>query len=365
MGNYSLDVTAPGFERFVQKNIALDVGQALTVNVTLAVGAASQTITVTVAPPVVNTTDAALGRTIEPAEIIGLPLVNRNAYAELSLTPGIMANSAGATSTSAATPNFQVGLPSTDVQINGGLDSGNGTVAFYLDGGNNITGMRNYGNPAPNPDAIEEFRVDTSAYSAEYGQFSAAVVSVITKSGTNKFHGSLFEFNRNTDLNAYTWQIPAPTSKAPFHRNNFGGAVGGPIMHDKSFFFFSYAGLRQIQGTSVTGATVPTAAERLGDFTADALTSGLIYTPGKPQTAGEWSKRWPRLPNHIRCHRWVLHPAIPFGHDGSEPHECQEHDRRLHSVAVAHWRASDENRRPNIFHHLQHSDRLRRIPGKV
>ena len=208
---YTVEVTAPGFERFVQKNIALDVGQTLTVNVTLAVGAASQTITVTEAPPVVNTTDAALGRTIEPAEIIGLPLVNRNAYAELSLTPGIMANSAGATSTSAATPNFQVGLPSTDVQINGGLDSGNGTVAFYLDGGNNITGMRNYGNPAPNPDAIEEFRVDTSAYSAEYGQFSAAVVSVITKSGTNKFHGSLFEFNRNTDLNAYTWQIPAPT----------------------------------------------------------------------------------------------------------------------------------------------------------
>ena len=74
-------------------------------------------------------------------------------------------------------------------------------------------------------------------------------------------------------------------SKAPFHRNNFGGAVGGPIKHDKSFFFFSYAGLRQIQGTSVTGATVPTAAERLGDFTADALTSGLIYKPGKPHTA--------------------------------------------------------------------------------
>ena len=282
VGTYTVEVTAPGFERFVQKNVALDVGQTLTVNASLAVGAASQTITITEAPPVVNTSDATLGRTIEPAEIIGLPLVNRNAYAELSLTPGIMANSAGSTSSSAATPNVQVGLPSTDIQINGGLDAGNGTVAYYLDGGNNITGMRNYGNPAPNVDAIEELRVDTSAYSAEYGQFSAAVISVITKSGTNKFHGALFEFNRNTDFNAYTWQIPAPTYKAPFHRNNFGGTFGGPIKHDKSFFFFSYAGLRQIQGTSVTGAVVPTANERLGDFTGDGLTSSLIYKPGTP-----------------------------------------------------------------------------------
>jgi hypothetical protein len=285
VGKYTVQADATAFERYVQKNLALDVSQTLSLDIKLVVGAQTDTVTVTDAPPQVNTSDAVLGRTIEPSEIIGLPLVNRNAYAELSLTPGIMANSAGATSSSAATPNFQVGLPSTDVQINGGLDAGNGTVAFYLDGGNNITGMRNYGNPAPNPDAIEEFRVDTSAYSAEYGQFSAAVVSVITKSGTNQFHGGLFEFNRNTDLNAYTWQIPAATSKAPFHRNNFGGTFGGPIKKDKSFFFFSYAGLRQIQGGSVTGAVVPTAAERLGDFTADGLTSGLIYMPGKPHTA--------------------------------------------------------------------------------
>jgi hypothetical protein len=132
-----------------------------------------------------------LGRTIEPDEIIGLPLVNRNAYAELSLTPGVMANSMRPTTNPAGTPNMTVGLPSEDVQVNGSLDSGNGTVAFYLDGGNNITGMRNYGNPAPNPDAIEEFRVETSAFAAQYGEFSGAVVSVITKSGTNKFHGGV------------------------------------------------------------------------------------------------------------------------------------------------------------------------------
>ena len=94
------------------------------------------------------------------------------------------------------------------MQVNGSIDWGNAAVGFYLDGGNNITGMRNYGNPSPNPDAVEEFRVETSAFGAQYGQFSAAVVSVITKSGTNQFHGGLFEFNRNTDFNANSW-VPA------------------------------------------------------------------------------------------------------------------------------------------------------------
>ena len=285
VGKYTVQAEAASFERYVRKNLALDVDQTLSLDIKLVVGAQTITVTVTEAPPQVNTSDAVLGRTIEPDEVIGLPLVNRNAYTELSLTPGVMANSSSVTQNPSGTPNFTVGLPSEDVQVNGSLDSGNGTVAFYLDGGNNITGMRNYGNPAPNPDAIEETRVDTNAFAAEYGQFSGAVVSVITKSGTNQLHGSLFEFNRNTDFNAFTWSIPAPKFKAPYHRNNFGGTVGGPIKHDKSFFFFSYAGLRQIQGGTVTGATVPTAAERLGDFTADTTLTTLIYTPGTKHVA--------------------------------------------------------------------------------
>jgi hypothetical protein len=145
----------------VQQNLALNVDQTLTVDITMTVGAQSQTITVTEAPPLVNTSDAVLGRTIEPDELIGLPLVNRNVYAELSLTPGVMANNMSPTTNPAGSPQMTVGLASADVQVNGSLDSGNGTVAFYLDGGNNITGMRNYGNPAPNPDALEEFRVET------------------------------------------------------------------------------------------------------------------------------------------------------------------------------------------------------------
>ncbi len=146
--------------------------------------------------------------------------------------------------------------------------------------------MRNYGNPAPNPDALEEFRVETSAFGAQYGQFSAAVITVITKSGTNKFHGALFEFNRNTDFNAYPWTAGqgGPAIKLPYHRNQFGGTVGGPIMHDKAFFFFSYGGLRQVAGSLLTGAIVPTAAERLGDFTGDTF---KVNTPGtKTQVMG-------------------------------------------------------------------------------
>ena len=268
VGRYTLEAKAPNFERFVQQNLALDVDQTLAVEINLVVGAQTLTVTVTEAPPLVNTSDAVLGRTIEPDEIIGLPLVNRNVYSELSLTPGVMANNMSATANPSGSPGFSTGLPTTDVQINGSIDGGNPEVAYYLDGGNNITGMRNYGNPSPNPDAVEEFRVETSAFSAQYGQFSAAVVSVITKSGTNQFHGGLFEFNRNTDFNAYPW---GSTIKNPYHRNQFGGNTGGPIKHDKAFFFFSYAGLRQVAGAALTGGVTPTAAERLGDFTGDTF----------------------------------------------------------------------------------------------
>ncbi len=289
VGRYTVAVEAPGFQRFVQENVTLNVDQTLTVEATLSVGAQTETVTVTDAPQLVNTSDAVLGRTIERDELIGLPLVNRNAYAELSLTPGVMANSNSPTSNPSGTPNMTVGLPSAAVQVNGSLDSGNGTVAFYLDGGNNITGMRNYGNPAPNPAALEEFRVETNAFAAQYGQFSGAVVTVITKSGSNKFHGELFEFNRNTDFNAFGWN-PSPNAitgtlvKNPYHRNNFGGTFGGPVKHDKAFFFFSYAGLRQVQGGTVSGGVTPTAAERLGDFTADSF---KVYMPGtKTQVNG-------------------------------------------------------------------------------
>jgi hypothetical protein len=274
VGTYSVEVDAPGFKKFVQQNLVLTVDQTQTLNVILAVGVQSQTVTVTEAPPLVDTSTAELGRTIEPAEIIGLPLVNRNAYAELSLTPGVQSNSASAQSNPSGTPNFQVGVPATQVVVNGGIDGGVPMVSYFLDGGINMTGIRNYGNPLPNPDALQEFRVETNNFSAQYGRMSGAVVTAVTRSGTNQWHGSLFEFNRNTDLNATPWNS---TFNAPYHRNQFGGAVGGPVKRDRAFFFFSYAGLRQVVGQQLTGGIMPTAAEREGDFTADSFT---VYVPG-------------------------------------------------------------------------------------
>jgi hypothetical protein len=279
-GPYTVEVDAAGFKKFVQQNLAIQVDQTVALNVTLAVGGQTQTVTVTEAPPMVETDTAELGRTVSPQEIIGLPLVNRNAYAEISLTAGVMSNSASGQSNPNGTPNFQIGVPSTQVIINGGIDAGVPMVSYYLDGGINMTGLRNYGNPLPNPDALDQFRVETTNFAAQYGRMSGAVVTAITKSGTNLWHGSLFEFNRNTDLNAYNWQA---LTKAHYRRNQFGGAFGGPIKHDKAFFFFSYAGLRQVVGQQLTGAVVPSAAMRLGDFTGLVDSKGVqvpVYLPG-------------------------------------------------------------------------------------
>jgi Carboxypeptidase regulatory-like domain len=288
VGNYVVEAEAASFKHFVQDNVALDVEQMLTVDIPLSVGASSETVTVETAPAEINTSNASLGRTVERDELVGLPLVNRNIYTEVSLTPGVMANNNSPSANPSGNPTMATGLYIEDVQINGSIDGGSAEVAFYLDGGNNMTGMRNYGNPSPNPDATEEFRVETSAFSAQYGSFSAAVVSVITKSGTNKFHGGVFEFNRNTDFNANSW-VPAKNAAgqiivSPYHRNQFGGFIGGPIKKDKAFFFFSYGGTRQVTSTVFTGAFTPTANERLGDFTADSF---AVDTPGtKTQVVG-------------------------------------------------------------------------------
>src|SRR5277367_4231966 len=270
VGTYSVEVDQPGFKKFLQQNLLLTVDQTQALNITLAVGAQTQTVTVTETPALIDTNSATLARTVQPAEIIGLPLVNRNAYTELSLTAGVQYNSASPLTNPSGTPNYVIGVPSTQVVVNGGIDGGVPMVSFYLDGASNMTGIRNYGNPLPNPDALDEFRVETANFSAQYGRMSSAVVTAVTRSGTNQLHGSLFEFVRNTSLNAVPWNAPIVNGKAlnaPYHRNQFGGTIGGPVVRDKAFFFFSYAGLRQSVGQLLSGGVVPTSLERQGDFT--------------------------------------------------------------------------------------------------
>jgi hypothetical protein len=269
VGAYVLEITANGLQKTIRGGIVLHVNDTVRVDVTLTVGKVSETVTVTEAPPAVNTSTAEIGRTIQSAEIASLPLVDRNAYTLLDLTPGVQSNNNGVSSASNGTSSLVLGFPEQRTLINGGTDGGTGSVNYYLDGGSNMTNLRNTGNILPNPDAIQEFRIQTNSYSAEYGRFASGIINVLTKSGANKFHGSVFEFLRNDVLNANDWN--SQVAKAPLRRNQFGGTIGGPIKRDKTFFFFSYSGLRQTTSTFLSSAIVPTAQERVGDFSASAI----------------------------------------------------------------------------------------------
>jgi len=273
IGNYSVEVESQGFKKFVQKAVVLQVNVTQRVDAALDVGTMTEEVDVTGTAPLVNTENAQIGRTVEHTEITTLPIVNRNVYTLLTLTPGV----------DSSANSIVLGYPEQRTMINGGVDGGAGSVNYFLDGGTNMTGLRNTGNIAPNPDAVEEFRVVTNSYSAEYGRFAGGVINIITRSGSNDFHGSLFEFLRNTDLNAYNW---GALSASPLHRNQFGGTFGGPIRRNKTFFFGTYSGLRQIQSTFLNGAIVPTALERTGNFSQsktqpkDPLNGNAVFPGG-------------------------------------------------------------------------------------
>ncbi|HET9409901.1 MAG TPA: carboxypeptidase regulatory-like domain-containing protein [Candidatus Sulfotelmatobacter sp.] len=270
VGNYSLSASAQGFKKFERKEITLTIDQTARIDASLEVGAATETVNVTDTPPTVNTSTTEIGRTVENTEIVNLPIVNRNVYTLLSLTPGVQQS----------VNTIVLGYPEQRTFINGGADGGAGSVSYYLDGGINMTGLRNTGNILPNPDAIQEFRVETSNFNALYGRMSGGVVTVLTKSGSNTWHGSLFEFYRDAAFNANTWgNITSGTP--PLHRNQFGGTVGGPIIKDKTFFFFSYQGLRQVTSAFMTGATVPTTLERTGNFTQSVFSGNPVTLPSQ------------------------------------------------------------------------------------
>jgi hypothetical protein len=253
IGDYTVEVTAGGFRKSVQNGVTLEINVPTRVDARLDVGQITESVEVTAAAVSVNTDNAQIGRTVQTAEITSLPIVGRNVYTLLSLTPGVSANA----------NSIVLGYPEQRTMINGGVDGGAGSVNYYLDGGNNMTGLRNTGNIAPNPDAVEEFRVVTNSYSAEYGRFAGGMVNIITRSGTNAFHGSAFEFVRNDAFNAYDW---GALTIAPLRRNQFGGSLGGPIRRDKTFFFGTYSGLRQNISQFLNSAVVPSALERSGNF---------------------------------------------------------------------------------------------------
>jgi outer membrane receptor for ferrienterochelin and colicin len=196
---------------------------------------------------VINTATSDISQTMEAKAIESLPLVNRNVYSLLDLVPGVQSNNSGVATGSPTTSTLVLGYPEQRTLINGGADGGTGSVNYYLDGGINMTGLRNTGNILPNPDAIQEFKVQTNSYNVEYGRFASGVINVITKSGTNRTSGSIFGYTRSGRFDAKDWG--SLLDKPPLDRRQYGGTLGGPITRDKTFFFVSYSGLRQTTST--------------------------------------------------------------------------------------------------------------------
>ncbi len=246
----------------------------LRVDFNLQIGSVNETVTVKAAAPVIDTESSALGDVIASKQITDLPLNGRDYTQLATLTTGVVkiTENGGGINGSTTPTNGNAGGAFAVNGTRGNLNN------FLLDGVDNNSND-NAGNILKtNVDAIEEFKVQTSNYSAEFGRSGGAVINATIKSGTNDFHGTAFEFLRNSALDARGYFEPADQPKAPFRQNQFGGTFGGPIRRNKTFFFVDYQGTRV--GTSQTDiATVPTPAQINGDF-SNLLSGGTqIYNP--------------------------------------------------------------------------------------
>ena len=268
VGSYDLGVTAKGFSAYQRKGIMLDTNAALTFDVTLEVGGDRQTVSVSDFSLHIEISSTQMGEVISGRQMAAVPLNGRSFTDLLSLQPGV-APATSITSSTVQDVGATVLNPSGDLNpgtlsVNGQRESAN---AFIVNGSNTEESVNMGTAIIPNLDAIEEFRIVTSNFDAEYGEFSGGQINVVTKSGTNNLHGDAFEFLRNTDLDARNYFSP---TRGAFEQNQFGGTVGGPIRHDKVFFFADYQGTRQTQGIDSGNIGVPSNADRAGnlyDFT--------------------------------------------------------------------------------------------------
>lgn len=244
VGSYEIDVNQPGFKKFVRKDITVDLNAVVSVDIALTVGGSTETVEVTGEPPVIDTTTTQLGAVVNSRDVTELPLNARDTYQLLQLQPGVQSQLGNDMFYGSDKPGV--------VTVNGGRGRSNN---YSVNGGDGNDLFANLPAVQPSPDTIEEFRVITNSFDAEYGRNSGAVVNVVTKSGTNDFHGSVFEFFRNKDLNAKGFYDPV---RPDFQQNQFGATLGGPIKKDKTFFFASYEGRRIKQGISSQPVPLPT-----------------------------------------------------------------------------------------------------------
>jgi hypothetical protein len=254
-GTYTVNFEMAGFKKNIQKDVIVDVNQVVTLNSTLQIGQTQEVVEVTSQAPQVDTTSTQLGAVINDRSVNELPLNTRDTYQFLQLQPGVQAQ-LGNGNGSLFYGSQDVG----SVSVNGGRTRANN---FSVNGGDANDQFVNLPTVQPTPDSVEEFRVITNTFDAEYGRNSGSVVNVITKSGTNEFHGDIYEYFRNTILDAKGY---FDTTRPQWNQNQYGGTFGGPIKKDRTFFFLSYEGRRIRQGIPGQVVNVPTFAERGGDF---------------------------------------------------------------------------------------------------
>src|SRR2546427_6782953 len=272
VGPYKLEVSLPGFRTFVQSGIVLQVNSSTVVNAVLNVGQVRKTVEVQAIAALVGTRSTGIGQVVENARILELPLIGRQVSDLIPIIGAALPLTTTDTTYRGVYPN------TTGFTIAGGLLGGN---TYTLDGGFHNDVYASYGLPLPFPDALQEFKVETSSLPAQYGFHSGGAVNAVTKSGTNDFHGALFEFVRNYSFNARNFFAPVRDS---LKRNQYGGTIGGPIRKNKLFFFGGYQGTITRQSPLSTFAFVPTADMLAGDFTtfASAVCQGRNFILGTP-----------------------------------------------------------------------------------
>ena len=280
-GNYKIDVQNTGFKRFTRINIVVEVGGSTRVDAALQVGNVSQSVEVTSQPALLETQAATIGQVVTGRVVTEMPLNGRDVFNLLELSPGIVpqgSSTSGATTSAAALGSG--GLGTGNYQISGGIP---GTEAYFLDGAPLNTGYVNAIAYVPAQDSIQEFRVEANNISPEFGGTMDGIVTMVTKSGTNAFHGSAYDFLRNTVLNGNTFFANrAHLTRPAFIQNQYGATLGGPVKKDKLFFFGSFEGVRSAIGTTTT-YTVPTAAEltgNLSNYTAPITDPGQFSSSG-------------------------------------------------------------------------------------
>ena len=253
VGDYRVEASAPGFQTTIVNGLRLDVSATVIKNVKLEVGATTQEITISEAPPVLEASTMTVGQTITQRTVQEMPLNGRHFVDLTLLSPGTVAPPQNGFLTAPLRGQGSFGVNTAGLRED--------MVNYMINGINLSDQLQNQITFQPSINTVQEFKIDNSTFSAEYGRNAGAIINIATRSGTNNFHGEVFEFFRNDALDTTNFFTLAPATKPPFKRNNFGADVGGPVLKDKAFFFASYEGLRQRQGISIT-TDVPTDAQR-------------------------------------------------------------------------------------------------------